>query len=47
MRGPDARCAGATTLTDHLLAGALLVFLLVAPAITAIFLARRAGPLAA
>ena len=41
------RCTGATTVADRVLALLLLVFLLVAPVVTAIFLAVRARPLAA
>jgi hypothetical protein len=41
------RCTGATTLAERVLALALLVFLLVAPIVSAIFLALRAQPLPA
>lgn len=40
------RCTGATTVADRVLALLLLVFLLVAPVVTAVFLAVRARPLA-
>jgi hypothetical protein len=39
-------CTGATSTLDHVLVAALLVFLVFAPIGTAIFLARRARPLA-
>jgi len=41
------RCTGATTVGERVLALALLAFLLVAPIVTAVFLALRARPLTA
>jgi hypothetical protein len=41
------RCTGATTVAERVLALALLAFLLVAPIVTAVFLALRARPLTA
>jgi hypothetical protein len=40
-------CTGATSTLDHVLVVGLFVFLVIAPIVTAIFLARRARPLAA
>jgi len=41
------RCTGATTVAERVLALALLAFLLIAPIVTAVFLALRARPLPA
>jgi hypothetical protein len=40
-------CTGATSTLDHVLVAGLLVFLVIAPIATAVFLARRARPLPA